>query len=227
MRTSAGMWMPRRTPRRPSIGFCSRSASTASSSAALRQLAASPRVRAGGQSAPAMRWRVSSSVTSREQIVVAGQEFVQRRIDQPDGHRQPVHRLEQPGEVARAASAAAARGTRRARRRPAPGSSAARSAAARSRRTCARCASGRCPARRSGARARRRPDSRHWPTRRAGGRRRPRPAASAAADRRTRAPWSAAAAKTSPVVPSIDTASPSRSARPANRHARGRIDVIS
>ncbi len=170
MRTSSGMWMPRRTPRRPSIGFCSRSASTRREHLAL--VASVPSSPSGRSPSLQLQPRLELGDLA-QQLVVARQELVQRRIDQADGHRQPVHRAEQAVEVARAASAAASRAPRRAPPRPARGSSAARSAAARPRRTCARCGTGRCPRRRSRARARRRAGSRRWPRRRACGCRRP------------------------------------------------------
>ena len=43
--------------------------------------------------------RSSSSATLHRQVGEVGEELVQRRVDQPDRHRQPVHRLEDPGEV--------------------------------------------------------------------------------------------------------------------------------
>ena len=71
--------MPRRTPRRPSIGFCSCSRLTASSSLLVVLV------------------DVAALVLERDldrQLGEVGQELVQRRVDQPDRHRQPVHRLE-------------------------------------------------------------------------------------------------------------------------------------
>ena len=67
MRTSAGRWMPRRTPRRPSIGLASRMPSTADKSRFFcASVPASPSGSApAASSAPAMRVRVSISVTSR------------------------------------------------------------------------------------------------------------------------------------------------------------------
>ena len=85
-----------------------------------------------------------------EHLVVARQELVQRRVEQPDRHRQPVHRLEDPDEVGPLQPGAA----RRARAPPPPGSrrgsSAGRSAAGR-RGTCAPSGRDRCPPRRTRA----------------------------------------------------------------------------
>ena len=77
------MTRPSRTPRRPSIGFCSCSRRTASSS--LRSLL-------GGL--------VAGQRDLDRQVGQVGQELVQRRVDQPDGDRQAVHRLEDLDEVA-------------------------------------------------------------------------------------------------------------------------------
>ena len=40
------------------------------------------------------------SATSTDELGQVGQELVQRRVEQPHGHRQPVHRAEDPDEVA-------------------------------------------------------------------------------------------------------------------------------
>ena len=79
-----GITRPRRTPRRPSIGFCS----------CIRRTAVS--------STPS--WPGSSPVRLgdrhlRGQLLQRRQELVQRRVDEPDGHRQPVHRRQDLDEV--------------------------------------------------------------------------------------------------------------------------------
>ena len=139
--------MPSRTPRRPSIGFCSCSRCTASSSLLL-----------------ACSSTVAALVVERDldrQLGVVGQELVQRRVDQPDRHRQPVHRLEDLDEVL--ALQRQQLGERRlllvARRRPGSGS---RPAAAARRGTCARCGTARCPGRRTGGPGRRPRGCRRW-----------------------------------------------------------------
>ena len=72
--------MPRRTPRVPSIGFASRQRCAAASS-----------VRPSASSSP---------LASRdEQLLDVGEELVQRRVEQPDGDGQAVHRLEDALEV--------------------------------------------------------------------------------------------------------------------------------
>ena len=43
--------------------------------------------------------RASASATLTASSVQVGQELVQRRVDQPDRHRQPVHRRQELGEV--------------------------------------------------------------------------------------------------------------------------------
>ena len=68
--------MPRRTPRSPSIGFCSCSRPTASRSVWCRAS------------------RSSVVVLERDldrEVGLVGQELVQRRVDEPDRDRQPVH----------------------------------------------------------------------------------------------------------------------------------------
>ena len=105
------------------------------------------------------------------QLGAVGQELVQRRVEQPDRHRQPVHRLEQLDEVVALQRQQRVQRRRRAprRRRPAP---AARSAPGARRGTCARCGTARCPARRAGGRGRRRRRCRRWPAPAAAGPRR-------------------------------------------------------
>ena len=76
--------MPRRQPRWPSIGLNSRRAST---------------LRAHGRHGGAEALRATSAISSSS----CGQELVERRVEQPDRHGQPVHRPEDPLEVACAA----------------------------------------------------------------------------------------------------------------------------
>ena len=73
--------MPRRQPRRPSIGFCSCSRSTASSRRCF-----------SSTSGPVSPF-ASASVTSTSSFSCLRQELVQRRVDQADDDRQAVHRL--------------------------------------------------------------------------------------------------------------------------------------
>ena len=81
---SPGRTSPRRTPRMPSIGFDSCSRSTAASR----------------RRSPRSRFRRCSSQRHPDrQLGQVGQELVQRRVEQPDGDRQAVHRLEDPDEV--------------------------------------------------------------------------------------------------------------------------------
>ena len=75
----AGYRMPRRMPRRPSIGFCSRMRATACS---RRSFSASS------------VWIVAANAKLcdlGDEFVVRRQELVQRRIDQANDHREPVH----------------------------------------------------------------------------------------------------------------------------------------
>ena len=83
-RTGRGSTRPRRTPRRPSIGFCSCSLCTACS---IR--------RSSSRFSP----RASATATRTDELGEVGQELVQRRVEQPDGDRQAVHRLEDADEV--------------------------------------------------------------------------------------------------------------------------------
>ena len=80
MRYRPGLMMPRRTPRVPSIGLDSRHCCAAASST-----------------------RPSSSSSPRsvlhQQLLDVGEELVQRRVEQPDGDGQPVHRFEDALEV--------------------------------------------------------------------------------------------------------------------------------
>ena len=129
--------MPSRQPRWPSIGFVSRS--DFDDARELRRA----RCRA-------------SRASSLRLLAAVREELVQRRIEQPDRHREPVHRLEDALEVGalHRAAASPARGgvrLRRARR-----SSRASRGCGRPRRTCARCGTARCLRRRSPARCARR-----------------------------------------------------------------------
>ena len=75
----SGNLIGKRQPRRPSIGLASWSCST-------RRLTFSTGMPS---------WRGDLALAG----VVVGQELVQRRIEQADGHRQAVHRLEDADEV--------------------------------------------------------------------------------------------------------------------------------
>ena len=77
------MTRPSRTPRRPSIGFCSCNLRTAPSSFLSFSVALSP----------SRAILIDSSVRS-------GKELVQRRVDHPDRHRQAVHGVQDLDEVA-------------------------------------------------------------------------------------------------------------------------------
>ena len=103
---------------------------------------------------PASSPRASASATFDRQLGEVGQELVQRRVEQPDRHRQAVHRLEDPDEVVALQRLAAP---------PAPPALASSLSARISRSTswpggrrgtCARCGTGRCPRRRSAGPAR-------------------------------------------------------------------------
>ena len=80
--------IPSRQPRVPSIGFCSCSARTLAVTRSCRAISAS-----------AARRRAARAISS-DQVSQVGQELVQRRIEQPDRHRQALHRLEDALEVA-------------------------------------------------------------------------------------------------------------------------------
>ncbi len=83
--TKSGIISPRRTPRRPSIGFCS----------CIDLIVASSTL-SSSDAPPVASARVTlTSCSSR-----FGQELVERRVDQPDDDRQAVHRLEDALEVA-------------------------------------------------------------------------------------------------------------------------------
>ena len=82
----------------------------ASRAAARRRRAAARRPGPRGAGA-------SATATLTDELGAVGQELVQRRVEQPDRHRQPVHRGQQLDEVLRAAAAAAARARSPARRR--------------------------------------------------------------------------------------------------------------
>ena len=74
--------MPSRHPRVPSIGFASASYCDAASS-----------LRPSSSSSP-------RAPRATEQLLDVGKELVQRRVEQPDGDGQAVHRLEDALEVA-------------------------------------------------------------------------------------------------------------------------------
>ena len=83
----SGNSRPSRQPRRPSIGFCSCRFCTSASRRLLRA------VRLLG---------LPERLRTRdldEQLLERRQELVQRRVDEPDDHRQAVHRLEDAVEV--------------------------------------------------------------------------------------------------------------------------------
>ena len=128
-----GFTMPSRTPRRPSMGFASWSSFTFWSTRFC-----------SATSSP----RSSPSATSTASSTWFGQELVQRRVQEPHGHRQPGHRAEDADEVlALEREQDVVRGLllglglgedhllHGLRRAPSPG-------------TCARCGRGRCPRRR-------------------------------------------------------------------------------
>ena len=110
--------MPSRQPRVPSIGFDSRHSSDACSSLRSRSV-------------------ISPLRLLDDQLLVVGQELVQRRVEQPDRHRQPVHRLEDArrsrSPAARAAASSASRSSSSGCRR---GSCAARSGSRSPRNMC-------------------------------------------------------------------------------------------
>ena len=144
--------MPSRTPRRPSIGFSSCSRFTASSS--LCSLVS----------------RLAALVVQRDldrQVGVVGQELVQRRVDQPDGHRQPVHRLEDADEVLALHRQQLGERLLLLLGRLGQDQVLDQRLAAR-RGTCARCGTARCPGRRSAGPGPRRQGCRRWPAPRAG-----------------------------------------------------------
>ena len=135
MRVSSGIRARAERPRVPSIGLASRSASTRSSDLRCFE--------PGQELVDFVRLREQSwilrSPRSCDDVVVGGQEFVQRRVDQPDDHRQAVHGAEQAREVLplagqqlveRLGRSVAARGHDHALHDRAAG---------RRRRTCARC----------------------------------------------------------------------------------------
>ena len=146
--------------------------------------------------------------------VALRQELVERRVEEADGHRQPVHDREQLDEIGALHRAGACRGRRGAPLHRRRGSSRAPRRCGPPGRTCARCGRGRCPRRRKSARPARRPGSRHWrgPASAAPGR----PTPSACRSRR-KAPAGASAttpASTSPVEPSTVMISPFLNTRP-------------
>ena len=139
-----------RTPRRPSIGFCSCSRRTASSSWRSCSVASSP-----------------ASATLTRQVGEVGQELVQRRVDQPDRHRQPVHRLEDLDEVAALQRFERVQGGLPLLVGLGQDQAARRAGGAR-RGTCARCGPGRRRSRRTGGPARSPGRCPRWRARRAG-----------------------------------------------------------
>ena len=138
---------------------------------------------------------------------------MQRRVEQPHGDRQPVHRFEDADEVGLLLRAQLLRARRLRRPGCRRGSCAARSAAGR-RGTCARCGTGRCPRRRTRA-----PSSRLR-----GGRRSCAPSAggSSSAQPRIVPKWpvgsgvitATSPSTISPVVPEIEMTSPSCTVTP-------------
>ena len=99
---------------------------------------------------------------AHRQLGDVGQELVQRRVEQPDRHRQAVHRLEDPDEVLALHRQQLGQFGAPAPRRCRPGSGARPARAARPG-TCARCGTARCPARRTGGPAPRPRRCRRWP----------------------------------------------------------------
>ncbi len=81
--TKSGIIRPRRTPRRPSIGFCS----------CIDWTIASSSFCSGGRG-------VAGLGDLDERLLEVGQELVQRRVDEPDHHGQALHGLEDALEVA-------------------------------------------------------------------------------------------------------------------------------
>ena len=191
------MSTPRRTPRVPSIGFCS----AHDWAAASRSVSVASRPGGG---------------LLHQQLLDRRQELVQRRVEQADGDRQAVHGVEDLEEVGLLGGPQLARARPPPRRACRRGSSPARSAGGPRRGTCARCGTGRCPRRRSRGRPWRRRRCRRWPARRAcpsgcgrpsrGSRRTP-PGGSASAS-------AMAPSTTSPVVPSSEMVSPSATVTP-------------
>ncbi len=84
---SPGVSRPSRTPRRPSIGFASCSRCTAASSRVSASTFGAGVAVIGFQRDP------------DGQFGQVRQELVQRRVEQPNGDRQPVHRIEDLDEV--------------------------------------------------------------------------------------------------------------------------------
>ena len=129
------MTRPRRTPRRPEH----------------RVLLVHPADR--GQQhrrrGPGPRRVASATATFDRELLQRRQELVQRRVDQPDGHRQPVHRRGRCStKSARCSGSSAASAASPLLVGARPGSAARRARGGR-RGTCARCGTGRCPRRRS------------------------------------------------------------------------------
>ena len=138
-----------------------RAARRAARASGSTRAAAPPRPAASASSGSAVAGGLGHRHLDR-QLGAVGQELVQRRVEQPDGHRQPVHRVEQLDEVL------PLQRQQRAQRRvallvgvgqdhPLDQRPAGR------RGTCARCGTARCPARRAGGPARRPRRCRRWP----------------------------------------------------------------
>ena len=87
---SPGVTRPRRTPRKPSIGFDSWRSSTAANS--LDGLPVNIRLAGLARS-------VGECDLDRTELGAIREELVQRRVQQPDVHRETVHRVEQVREV--------------------------------------------------------------------------------------------------------------------------------
>ena len=99
------------------------------------------------------------------QLVGRGQELVQRRVEEPHGHGQPVHGREDGDEVLPLDDAQLLERGSLLVGRVRPGSSAARPAAGPRRGTCARSGTGRSPRRPARGRWPRRRRCRRWPAR--------------------------------------------------------------
>ena len=128
-----GVSRPSRTPRNPSIGFDS----------CRRSTAASTRLSSSSRGAALTQGLGDGHLDG--QLGAVGKELVQRRVQQPDRHRQPVHRGEQLDEVLALQRQQRIQRSVPRRRRCRPGSP-ARSATAGHPGTCARCGTARCPA---------------------------------------------------------------------------------
>ena len=155
-------------------------------------------------------------------LVAVRQELVQRRIEQPDRDRQPLHDLEQLDEIARAASAAAWRARPGAISRRRRGSSRARRGCAPRRRTCARCGKARCPRRRTSTPRAHRSACRHWRARRACAPCRPSPSGSQNSPDSAGSVIGTRPSSTWPVEPSMVMTSPALKVCAADAHGARR-----